>query len=42
MPDTAAVRAMEQRDVNFIDLDAFMREAGLGVYAQPARQEGAR
>ncbi|HUF12337.1 MAG TPA: adenylate/guanylate cyclase domain-containing protein [Longimicrobiales bacterium] len=36
-PDTVAVVRMEQRDVNFIELDAFMREGGLGVYA---RQEG--
>ena len=39
-PDTAAIERMEARAPNFIALDAFLREAGLGVYAQPARQEG--
>ena len=39
-PDTAAIERMQARAPNFIALDAFLREAGLGVYAQPARQEG--
>ena len=39
-PDTVGIQRMEARGASFIALDAFMREAGLGVYAQPARQEG--
>lgn len=40
-PDTVGVQRMERREVRYIDLDAFLREAGLGVHARPARQEGA-
>ena len=39
-PDTVGIQRMEARAVGLIELDAFLREASLGVYAQPARQEG--
>ena len=39
-PDTAAILRMQARAPNFIALDAFLRQASLGVYAQPARPEG--
>jgi hypothetical protein len=39
-PDTAGIQRLEARAVNFIQLDVFMREGDVGVYAQPAREEG--
>ncbi|HEX6588209.1 MAG TPA: adenylate/guanylate cyclase domain-containing protein, partial [Longimicrobiales bacterium] len=39
-PDTAAILRMQARAPSFIAIDAFLREASLGVYAQPARPEG--
>jgi hypothetical protein len=39
-PDTVGIQRMEARGANFIALDQFMREGGLGVYGEPARQEG--
>ena len=39
-PDTVGIQRMEARAVGLIELDAFLREASLGVYAEPARQEG--
>ena len=38
-PDPASVTSMEQRSVDYLGLDAFMRELRLGVYREPTRQE---
>jgi hypothetical protein len=42
MPDTAAVMQMQQRAANYFDLEAFMRELRLGIYAPTARREEER
>jgi len=40
-PDTVGIQRLEARAAGVIELDAFLREGGLGVYAQPAmREEG--
>ena len=41
-PDTVAVVNMRRRSANYFDLDAFLRELRLGMYAQPGRQEERR
>jgi adenylate cyclase len=38
-PDPAAVARMRERSASYLDLDTFLRELQLGVYAQPGRQE---
>ena len=39
-PDTVGMQRIEARAPSFTALDEFMRAGGVGVYAQPARQEG--
>jgi adenylate cyclase len=41
-PDTEAVNRMQQWAASYLDLDRFLRELALGIYAPPARREERR